>query len=69
MTNALDNLQIVFDRTDWKLLAKQRRSLIYLSGSDEYLASLLNWLTAVQDAAQMDGYRVQPLAEDEEATQ
>jgi hypothetical protein len=59
----MDNLQVVFDRTDWSELAAQQKTLLgVLSGeqSDIRLGSLFHWLTAVRDAAEMDGFQVKP---------
>ena len=59
--NRMDNLQIVFDRTDWVELAAQQKALLGVLATRQAnarLHSLLNWLDAVQDAAKMDGFQV-----------
>lgn len=67
MSNRMDNLQVVFDRTDWKALRIQKADLLaamdYATQLNrprtlDGLQGLLNWLDAMQDAAEMDGYRV-----------
>jgi hypothetical protein len=62
----LDNVQTVLDRTDWTTFAKHKRALMGRECNPE-LTELLHWLAALQSAAQMDGYPVQPLTEDDEA--
>lgn len=61
MINRLDNVQTVLDRTDWTKLRDQKAALIEILSAikdDELIDGLLNWLDAIQDAAEMDGYRV-----------
>jgi hypothetical protein len=58
MTNRMDNLQTVFDRTDWELIRAQRAALILAAADANIdLEPLENWLVAITDAAQMDGYQ------------
>ena len=60
MTNRMDNLQIVFDRTDWNDLRHMRNALdqtIERRGPDT-LKSLVEWLDSLIIAAKMDGYRM-----------
>jgi hypothetical protein len=73
MTNRMDNLQTVFDRTDWKALKAQKADLLAAITDAEHLChwdithglqGLLNWLDAMQDAATMDGYQVKHLTEE-----
>jgi hypothetical protein len=70
----MDNLQMVFDRTDWNALRIQKADLLAaMSYATELrrpetldgLQGLLNWLDAMQDAAEMDGYQVKFLSEAE----
>lgn len=74
MTSRIDNLEIVFDRTDWNAFAKSHRALLSAILNAERLGhvktteglhDLLNWITAVEDAARMDGYVVRHLTEEE----
>ena len=61
MNNRMDNLQIVFDRTDWAELAAQQKALLGVLATrqaNNRLNRLLHWLDAVQDAAKMDGFQV-----------
>lgn len=61
MNNRMDNLQSVFDRTDWTELAAQQKALLgVLAGKlpNNRLNGLMHWLDAVQDAAKMDGFQV-----------
>lgn len=73
MSNRLDNLQLVFDRTDWKAF-KQQRAVLFMSVLDadadnkphtrDALQALLNWIDTTIDAAAMDGYQVKvPIAD------
>jgi hypothetical protein len=60
--NRMDNLQIVFDRTDWAELAKQKQALVYAvhlgdQVDGKTLKGLLTWLDALLDAAHMDGFQ------------
>jgi hypothetical protein len=58
MSNRMDNLQVVFDRTDWELMQAQRAALtLAADDSNIDLAPLENWLTAIVDAAKMDGFQ------------
>ena len=51
------NIHQVLAKTDWKLLAKQKAELI--SAADNLLLEgLLNFLDAIQDAAEEEGYPV-----------
>ena len=72
MSNRMDNLQTVFDRTDWQALKAQQTSLLAAMDAVERvcrwknthkLQALLNWLDALQAAAEMDGYQVESLSE------
>jgi hypothetical protein len=64
MTNRMDNLQIVFERTDWELLRAQRAALtLAADDSNIDLKPLENWLAAIADAAQMDGFQVDEIIE------
>lgn len=74
MSNRMDNLQTVFDRTDWTQLRVQKLSLMVaidsakLRGREQTatdMQALLNWLDVLQDAAEMDGYQVKPLSDKE----
>jgi hypothetical protein len=74
MSNRMDNLQTVFDRTDWTQLLEQKLSLMVAINSAQLhgrtqtagdMKRLLNWLEAVEDAAKMDGYQVKPLTDEE----
>jgi hypothetical protein len=74
MSYQMDNLQTVFDRTDWTALRAQKFSLMEAIGSAKRygrtqtateLQALLNWLEAMEDAAKMDGYQVKRLTEAE----
>lgn len=60
MSSRMDNLQTVFDRTDWKKFRMQVQALNARVGEeqDELIQGLLNWLDVVQVAAEMDGYQV-----------
>jgi hypothetical protein len=69
----MDNLQMVFDRTDWNALRIQKADLLAaMSYAAELrrpetldgLQGLLNWIDAMQDAAEMDGYQVKYLTEE-----
>jgi hypothetical protein len=57
----MDNLQVVFDRTDWAELAKQKDALSRAMSNDEEdafrLHRLANWLDALTNAAKMDGFQ------------
>lgn len=53
-----DNVDGVLNRTDWALLAKQKAALIKSGSSDAMLDGLLNWLDAIQDAAETEGFPV-----------
>jgi hypothetical protein len=58
MTNCMDNLQTVFDRTDWELMRAQRGALTLAAADANIdLEPLENWLQALTDAAQMDGFQ------------
>lgn len=63
------NLNRVMDRTDWPLLAEQKQALNEVCKSGPHadtLGGLLNWVDAIQDAAQIDGFPVVFLAGDNE---
>lgn len=56
-------LQQAMARTDWPLLAQQKLALVeaigcFYSEDREGLEGLLNWIDAVQDAAEQEGYAV-----------
>jgi hypothetical protein len=58
MSNRMDALQTVFDRTDWELINAQRDALsLAADDSDIDLQPLENWLDALLIAARMDGYQ------------
>lgn len=49
----------MLQRTDWKLLARQKAALVPPGRlDDETRTGLLNWIDAIQDAAEQDGYPV-----------
>jgi hypothetical protein len=48
----------VMARTDWALLAKQKQALIAAVGRSRRLDGLLNWIDAIQDAAEQEHYPV-----------
>lgn len=61
----------VMDRTNWKMLAKQKLSLVELLFGErlappeqEHLQGILHWIDALQDAAEIDGFPVVFLTED-----
>jgi hypothetical protein len=56
--NRMDNLQIVFDRSDWELVRAQRAALALANDeADVNLWPLMHWLDALLDAAKMDGFQ------------
>lgn len=58
MPNRMDNLQVVFDRTDWAAIREQSAALkLAADDSNIDLAPLENWLEAIIDAAHMDGFQ------------
>lgn len=68
MTHRLDTLQIVFDRTDWRELARQKRALLAAMNCldprahphmHEELESFVRWIDVIQKAAKMDGYQIE----------
>jgi hypothetical protein len=56
----------VWERTNWRLLAEQKRLLLASLADYDGLEGLLNWIDALQDAAEAEGYPVVFLAEQEE---
>lgn len=73
----MDNLKAAFDNTDWALLKTQKLALVetlnqfdtmvdarVATATDRlHLDGILNWMDALQDAAELDGYPVQFLDE------
>lgn len=58
-------LDRTLEQTDWPLLSRQKLTLLKLMSTedatawaDEHLQGLLNWIDAVQDAAEKDGFPV-----------
>lgn len=54
----------VLSRTDWELLAVQKQSLLALPET-ELITGLINWLDALQDAAEAEGFPVVFLLEED----
>jgi hypothetical protein len=66
----MKHLMDVLNRTDWAMLAQQKVALVTavqeeLLKPTEYGDGLLNWIDAIQDAAEKEGYPVVFLTEDE----
>ena len=56
----------VLTKTDWAALAEQKRNLLADDPSMDFLDGLVCWIDAIQDAAELEGYPVVFLTEDEE---
>ena len=61
----MTNLKAVMEKTDWPLLAKQKQQVLIErilpdlgESEDEAMDGLLNWIDAIQDAAELDGFPV-----------
>ena len=59
----------VLRKTDWKYLARQKQSLIEAARNNNELEGLLNWVDAIQDAAELEGHPVVWLSEEHEPSQ
>jgi hypothetical protein len=68
MNARMDNLQAVFDRTDWNAFQSHKADLAAAVDcrprSLDGLQELLYWLEVVQAAARLDGYQVDLNAKD-----
>lgn len=66
MSNRMDNLELVFERTDWAEFTRNRNALFITNESlpDSELQALLYWLDCIEAAAKMDGYQVDPKEKD-----
>jgi len=54
-----NHVRAVLSKTDWKLLARQKAELASPGRlDDETRTGLLNWIDAIQDAAERDGLPV-----------
>lgn len=57
----------VLKQTDWTLLAEQKLALLRAIEQEPNLEGLLNWIDALQDAAESEGFPVVFLTESDEA--
>lgn len=57
MTKAPTTVRAVLEQTDWTLLAKQKLALLRVDGN-EMFDGLVNFLDALQDAAEAEGFPV-----------
>jgi hypothetical protein len=62
----MDNLRNAMKATDWALLSAQKQALVMSDLPDGPLDGLLNWIDALQDAAEKDGFPVVWLEDAEE---
>lgn len=66
-----ETINDVLAHTDWELLAQQKATLVQCLNAREWsqettahLDGILNWIDALQDAAENDGYPVRWLDEE-----
>lgn len=67
------DVRTTLHRTDWAMLAKQKRLLLEIQAHTtlyddqrDAIDGIINWIDAIQDAAENEGYPVVFLTEDAE---